>query len=150
MWMLSFVPTSIIYSFISIIFWSGVIGAVVGFLFRFRALDSYRTLIQICSVLLLSLGLYAKGGYEVETQWRTKVAELEAKLKVAEGKSQQVNTVIKERVVTKIQRVKDVKVINRDVIKQVEKIIDSKCEITPETINILNAAAQNEPVKGIE
>ena len=65
--------------------------------------------------------------------------------------SKKVNTVIQTRIVTETKYVRDIKVVNRDVIKQVEKIIDSKCEITPETINILNSAAQNEPaIRGNE
>lgn len=151
MWMLSFVPTSIIYVVINIIFWTGLIGAIVSFLFRFQPLELYRTSIQICSIILLSVGLYAKGGYEVETQWRNRVAVLETKLKEATEASKKVNTVIQTRIVTETKYVRDIKVVNRDVIKQVEKIIDSKCEITPETINILNSAAQNEPaIRGNE
>jgi hypothetical protein len=85
-----------------------------------------------------------KGGYEVEMQWRNRVAEMEAKVAAAEAKSKETNTVIQERVVTKIKRVKEVQVKNREVIKQVEKIINAECTVPKEAIDILNAAARNE------
>jgi hypothetical protein len=85
-----------------------------------------------------------KGGYEVEMQWRNRVAEMEAKVAAAEAKSKETNTVIQERVVTKIKRVKEVQVKNREVIKQVEHIINAECTVPKEAIDILNAAARNE------
>ncbi len=144
--MLSFVPSGVIYVFVNIVFFTGVIATILGFVVRFKALEQWRLIFQVVGVLALGAGLYFKGGYEVEQQWRARVAELEAKVAVAEAKSQQVNTVIKERVVTKIQKVKEVQIKNRDVIKQVEKIIDSNCTVPPEAIEILNAAARNEVV----
>jgi cysteinyl-tRNA synthetase len=97
-------------------------------------------------VLALALGLYFKGGFEVEQQWRDRVKVMEAKVAAAEAKSKEVNTVIQKQVVTKIQKVKEVQYKNREVIKQVEKIIDKDCTVPPEAIDILNAAARNEAV----
>jgi hypothetical protein len=69
---------------------------------------------------------------------------MEAKVAAAEEKSKETNTVIQERVVTKIKRVKEVQVKNKEVIKQVEKIINAECTVPKEAIDILNAAARNE------
>lgn len=153
MWLLNFVPTSIIYSFIQTILWVGAIGTFIGFFFNLRSLQHYRLLIQVFSVLFLAVGLYAWGGYEVEVEWRSRVDELEAKVKVAEEKSQQVNTIIETKVVERTKYVDRVKVINKDRIVEVEKIIDAKCEVPLEAIEILNAAAENRPAiisKGLE
>ena len=75
-------------------------------------------------------------------EWRAKVAELEAKLKVAEEKSQQVNTVIQEKVVvqTKVVREKAntiIKYIDRPAIAEYDK----KCPIPKDAIEVLNEAA---------
>jgi hypothetical protein len=117
---------------------------VLGFVLRFKFFEQWRLILQVIGVIALCAGLYMKGGYEVEMQWRSRVAELEAKVAAAEAKSKETNTVIQERVVTKIKRVKEVQVKNREVIKQVEKVINAECTVPKEAIDILNAAARNE------
>jgi hypothetical protein len=86
------------------------------------------------------------GGHGIEMAWRERVAELEKKVQQAEAKSAQVNTVIQEKIVykTKIIKQKEIEYIDR--IKEVEKIIDAKCEVDPVAIDILNRAAAD-PVK---
>ena len=68
-------------------------------------------------------------------------SELIGLIEIAEEKSAQVNTVIKEKIVykTKVIKQKEIEYIDR--IKEVEKIIDAKCEIDPAAIDILNKAA---------
>jgi apolipoprotein N-acyltransferase len=117
---------------------------VLGFVLRFKFLENWRLILQVVGVIALGAGLYMKGGYEVEMQWRNRVAEMEAKVAVAEAKSKETNTVIQERVVTKIKRVKEVQVKNKEIIKQVEHIINAECTVPKEAIEILNAAARND------
>ena len=138
--------------FVNLIFYTGVVCTIFGFVVRFKFLENWRLIIQVVGILALGAGLYMKGGYSVEMEWRDRVAELEAKVAAAEAKSQQVNTVIQERVVTQVKKIKEVQYKNREVIKQVEKIIDRDCTVPPEAIDILNAAARNEAVmlKGLQ
>lgn len=144
--MLAFVPDSFLVYLVNMVFYTGVVCTVLGFLLRFKFLAHYQFILQVVGVLTLALGLYFKGGFEVEQQWRDRVAVLEAKVAAAEAKSKEVNTVIQERVVTKIKKIKEVQYKNRDVIRQIEKIIDRDCTVPPEAIDILNAAARNEAV----
>lgn len=144
--MLAFVPDSFLLYLVNIVFYTGIACTVLGFLLRFKFLAQYQFILQVVGVLALALGLYFKGGFEVEQQWRDRVAAMEAKVAAAEAKSKEVNTVIQKQVVTKIQKVKEVQYKNREVIKQVEKIIDRDCTVPPEAIDILNAAARNEAV----
>jgi len=146
MWMLAFVPDSFLLYLVNTIFYTGIVCTVLGFLLRFKFLAYYQFILQVVGVLALALGLYFKGGFEVEQQWRERVAAMEAKVAVAEAKSKEVNTVIQERVVTQVKKIKEVQYKNREVIKQVEKIIDRECTVPPEAIDILNAAARNEAV----
>jgi predicted membrane metal-binding protein len=146
MWMLAFVPDSFLLYLVNMVFYTGIVCTVLGFLLRFKFLAHYQFILQVVGVLALALGLYFKGGFEVEHQWRDRVAAMEAKVAAAEAKSKEVNTVIQKQVVTKIQKVKEVEYKNREVIKQVEKIIDRDCTVPPEAIDILNAAARNEAV----
>jgi hypothetical protein len=146
MWMLAFVPDSFLLYLVNMVFYTGLACTVLGFLLRFKFLANYQFILQVVGVLALALGLYFKGGFEVEQQWRDRVKAMEAKVAAAEAKSKEVNTVIQKQVVTKIQKVKEVQYKNREVIKQVEKIIDKDCTVPPEAIDILNAAARNEAV----
>ena len=130
--------------FVNLIFYTGVVCTVLGFVLRFKFFEQWRLILQVVGVIALGAGLYMKGGYEAEMQWRDRVAEMEAKVAAAEEKSKETNTVIQERVVTKIKRVKEVQVKNKEVIKQVEKIINAECTVPKEAIDILNAAARNE------
>lgn len=148
MFLLHFLPDSLLQTIINLVLFGGLGLTVIGFFLVgwIPGLRNYKSLIQIVGVVLLVAGIYWKGGYGVEMEWRAKVAELEAKIKLAEEKSAQVNTVVKEKVITKIKRVKEVQVKNQQVIKEVEKIIDAECKVPKEAIDILNAAARNDEV----
>jgi hypothetical protein len=67
---------------------------------------------------------------------------LEAKVKVAEEKSAQANTKIEYKFIDKVKVVHDTQVVIQERIKEVEKIIDAKCEVPREAIDLLNQAAQ--------
>ena len=146
MWMLSFIPDAFLAWVVNTILIAGAVGFVVSFFFGFVVrylplIAPYRMFIQIVSIFLLVAGVYFKGGYSVEMEWRAKVAELEEKVKVAEEKSKQVNekivTVYKDRVKT----VKETQVVVQEKIKEVEKIIDADCKVDKQAIQILNEAA---------
>ena len=141
--MLTFIPDSILYAFVNIVFYAGVVGTLLGFIFNFPTLRQYRLIIQVVGILLLVAGVYFKGGYEVEIQWRDRVAEMQAKVDAAEEKSKVVNTVVKTKVVTKFKTIHDTKIITQEVIKEVAAKIDTECKVAPEALIILNSAAHN-------
>ena len=147
MWMLSFIPDNVLYAFVNIIFYSGLIGTLLGFVFNFGFLSPYRLIVQTVGILLLCAGLYFKGGYEVEQQWRDRVSAMQQKVDIAEEKAKTVNAEIQTKVVTKIKTIHDTKVITKDVIKEKEVLIDKNCDVPQEAIDILNAAAKGEAAK---
>jgi hypothetical protein len=106
-------------------------------------MSQYKLPSELIGVGVLMIGVYMFGSYGTEILWRERVRELEAKVKIAEEKSQQVNTVIQEKIVykTKVIKQKEIEYIDR--IKEVEKIIDAKCEIDPAAVDILNKAASD-------
>lgn len=89
------------------------------------------------------LGVYLKGGYSVEMEWREKVAKVEEKVAVVEEKSQEANVVVQKVYVDKIKVVKDTKIVVQEKIVEVEKIIDAECKVAPEALDLLNQAAKN-------
>jgi hypothetical protein len=149
MWMMGFVPDSFLLYFINTILLVGAVGSFLSFfvlhkiLNKFPALAPYHLLIQVVSAVLLVAGIYFKGGYGVEMSWREKVKEAEAKVAVAEEQSKELNTLLEEERKKK-QKVK-IEYYNtvKTEIKEVEKIINGKCEIDPKVNELLNKAATN-------
>jgi hypothetical protein len=146
MFLLNFIPDALLLWIVNAILIAGIIGTVVAFFFGFFVrfipwIIPYRMLLQIVALVLLIAGVYFKGGVSVEMAWREKVAELEAKVAVAEQKSKEVN----EKIVTvyqdRVKVVKETQVVVQEKIKTVEVKIDSQCKITADTVDILNQAA---------
>ena len=147
MWMLSLIPNSFLIYFVNLIFYTGVIATILGFVLRFQFLAPYRMICQVIGILCLGAGLYFKGGYEVEQQWRQRVEELQKKIDIAEEKSKTANAEIETKIVTKIQKIHDTKVVTKEVIKEKQVLIDSNCDVPQEVIDILNSAAKGEAAK---
>jgi len=143
MWLLSFLPSDFLLFIINVILIGGVIGAVIGFLgSRLPVVGNYANVIKYVSILLLCIGIYWKGGYSVEQEWRQRVAELEEKVKDAEAKSQQTNVVIETKIRERVKRVVEKREVVVEKIKEVEKVVDAKCELDPSVVDILNEAAK--------
>lgn len=147
MWILSFIPDVLIIWIVNTILIVGIIGTLVSWFFDFFAkfipqLYSVKLPLQIISLILLATGVYFKGGAVVELKWRDRVAELEAKIVVAEAQSKVVNENIKTVYVDKVRVIKEQQIVVQEKIKNVEVKIDSQCKITAETVDILNDAAR--------
>jgi hypothetical protein len=121
----------------------GLAGTLSSYFIRFiPPLFPYAGLVKTLGIVLLVVGVYFRGGYGVEMEWRAKVAEVEAKVAAAEAKSKEVNTVIQKVYVDKIKLVTDTKIVIQEKIVEKEKIIDAECKVAPEAITILNEAAK--------
>jgi len=146
MWVLNFLPDVLLNFIINSILIIGLVGVITSSAFKYviqyvPQLIPYRTAVQVASVILLTFGVYLKGGQEVEEKWRARVAELEAQVAISEEKSKEVNEVVKTIFVDKVKIVKEQQVVIQEKIKTVEVQIDSQCKITSDSIDILNDAA---------
>ena len=143
MWLLHLLPDTFLIWIINLLLVGGLIGIVVGFLgSKLPFVGTYATAIKIASIVVFCIGLYWKGGYSVEQDWRQRVAELEEKVKDAEAKSQQTNVVIETKIRERTKRIVETRERIVEKIKEVEKTIDAKCELDPAVISILNEAAK--------
>ena len=145
-WMLSLIPDSLFVWIYYIILTAGVALYVASKLVKWIPLmGQYKFPAELIGVVLLVVGAYFYGGHGVQQAWLARVAELEAKVKIAEEKSQQVNTVIETRVVTKIKVVKENVYVNREIIKEVAgKQLDASCSLPKSTISLHDSASRNE------
>lgn len=153
MWMLSFVPDSLLIWIVNTILVIGAIGSFLSFfvlhkiLNRIPALAPYYLLIQVVSAVLLIAGIYFKGGYDVEASWRDKIRVAQEKAALAEAQAKEANIKLDAEIKKKQKVVKENTVVYRDRIREVEKIIDKECKVAPEAIDIHNAAAKNKPLE---
>ena len=145
-WMLSLIPDSLFVWIYYIILTAGVALYVASKLVKWIPLmGQYKFPAELIGVVLLVVGAYFYGGHGVQQAWLARVAELEAKVKIAEEKSQQVNTVIETKVVTKIKVVKENVYVNREIIKEgAGKQLDAQCSLPKSTVSLHDSASRNE------
>ena len=153
MWMLSFVPDSLLIWIVNTILIIGAVGSFLSFfvlhklLNKIPALAPYYLLIQVVSAVLLVAGIYFKGGYDVEASWRDKIRVAQEKAALAEQQAAELNTKLNSEIKKKQRVVTENTIVYRDRIREVEKIIDKECKVAPEAIDIHNAAAKNKPLE---
>ncbi len=125
---------------------TGVALTVAGFFIKsIPLLNQYRVPAQILGVALLTLGVYFRGGLAVEAEWRERVAEVEAKLRVVEQQSVKENTRIATRVVQKIEYITR---RGQDIVQYVDREVaryDATCVIPGEFVQAHNRAAEAPP-----
>jgi hypothetical protein len=147
MWLLSFLPDSLLMYIINGVLVVGAVSFFLSFfvlhriLNKFPALAPYHLVIQIISVVLLVSGIYFKGGYSTEMMWRERVKEVEAKVAAAEAKSKETNTVIQTQYRDKVKTVKEVQIVVQERIVKEAVQMDSECKVDANAISILNQAA---------
>ena len=140
---MSFLPDWLLVWAINLVILAGLLGALSSYFIRFiPVLAPQAKVIQVAGIILLVLGVYLRGGYSNEMVWRERVAELEAKIAVAEVESKEQNVKIEKKVVTKIEVVKQrgddiVKYIDREITKY-----DNTCVIPKEFVKAHNDAAE--------
>jgi uncharacterized membrane protein len=125
------------------LWWLLLIAGLSGyFLAQFVPLKSYNLLLKIISGAVVAAVIFVMGLLYANGVWLRAAKELQAKVVAAEAKSQVVNTVIQERVVTKTQVVRQrgeatVEYIVREVVKH-----DASCIVPPEFVSAHNSAAE--------
>ena len=118
------------------------------FAHRIPLIWQYQLPFKVLGIALLASGVYFRGGYAVEMTWRERVAEVEAKLKIAEEQSAQENVRIETKVVNRTLYVKEraqeiVKYVDREIVKYDTKFAPGGiCEIPQEFIQAHNRAAE--------
>lgn len=149
MWILHFLPTALILWICNTVLLAGILLTTVAFFIKLiPIINQYRIPAQVLGIALLVVGVYWRGGYAIEQEWRERLAAVEAKVAAAEAQSREVNTKIVTKVVTKTQVIRTrgadiVKYVDREIIKYDTKFAPGgECEIPQEFIKALNDAAE--------
>ena len=150
MWILSVLPDWVFHAMLA----AGVLGTVAGFVLgMIPFIKPYIIPIRVISLLVLAAALYLEGGIADNLIWQMRVKEVEAKVALAEAKSQEKNveivTIVAEKTKVIHERGKTItKYIDREVAvdKEVIKFVEN-CPIPEIIIKTHNAAAQNKPLE---
>jgi hypothetical protein len=149
MFILHFLPDALILWICNIVLLAGVLLTVTAFFIkRIPVINQYRIPAQVLGIALLVIGVYWRGGYAIEMEWRERVAEVEARVAAAEAQSKEENVKIVTKVVTKTQVIRTrgetiTKYIDREIVKYDEKFAKGgMCEIPQEFIQAHNSAAE--------
>jgi hypothetical protein len=149
MWILHFLPDALILWFCNILLLIGLVLTAAGFFaHRIPLVWQYQLPFKFLGIALLVLGVYFRGGYAVEAEWRERVAAVEAKLKVAEEKSVDANTKIDTAAKEKIRIIRGQtqivrQYIDREVVKYDTKFMPGgQCEIPQEFVRAHNQSAE--------
>ena len=137
MWILSYLPTWIFYA-IAVL---GILGVVSSYVLGMVPLiNQYKLPLQVVSIVVIAFGVFIIGGVENELSWQAKVKELEAQVAVATAKSNETNTIVQQKVITKIQIVKQqVEVIKKEIEVQKE-YINTDCKVNATAVDLYNKA----------
>ena len=143
MWILHFLPDSIILWFCNILLLTGIVATAAGFVaHRIPVISQYQLPFRVLGIALLILGVYFRGGVAVETEWRERVAAVEAQLAQAEKASAEANTQIETKAQKKTTEVRQrTQYIRQYVDREVVKY-DATCTIPPPFIDAHNRAAE--------
>ena len=149
MWILHFLPDALILWICNTVLLAGILLTTLAFFIkRIPIINQYRIPAQVLGIALLVAGVYWRGGYSIEMEWRERVAAVEAQVAAAEAASKETNTKIVTKIVTKTQVIRTrgediVKYVDREIVKYDTKFAPGgECEIPKEFIKALNDAAE--------
>jgi hypothetical protein len=141
-WLLQLIPDSIFVWLTYLLFAAGVILYVASKLISWIPLmGQYRFPAELAGVVALVIAAYFYGG----VSYREQIAEMKQRVKVAEERSQQVNTVIETKIIEKVKVVKQNVYITREIVKEVAgQQLDAQCSLPRSTISLHDSASRNE------
>lgn len=147
MFLLHFLPDWLLSGFVNTVLVFGVILTVVSYFTSWIPfINTYRVPAQVLGLVLLTGGVYFKGGEAAELAWRNRVTELQQKIEVAQVKSDAAVKQLQEEV----KQAKQTARANTQAIKQTisnnSVQLDAECRVSDLAIGIHNDAALNKKV----
>jgi signal transduction histidine kinase len=143
MWILHFLPDSVILWFCNILLLVGIVAVAAGFVaHRVPVLWQYQLGFKLAGIVLLVLGVYFRGGLAVETEWRERVAEVEARLALAEKASADANKNIEVRTQQRVTQIRQRMTYVRQYVDREVVRYNDQCSIPEPFVRAHNSAAE--------
>lgn len=143
MWILHFIPDSLIHLAVFATMFGGLALYVLGMFIVFvPPAIPYKEPIKFFAVVLMVLGVYGYGSYDNEMSWRAKEADLKHQVEVSEQKAEIANEALASEIARINQTIKDTQAKVKDTIKTHASEMDANCKVPPVAISTLNDAAR--------
>ena len=141
-WLLQLIPDSIFVWITYLLFGAGMVLYVASKLVSWIPLmGQYRLPAELVGVVALVIAAYFYGGIS----YREQIAEMKQRIKVAEEKSQQVNTVIETKIIEKVKVVKQNVYITREIVRDTAgRQLDAQCSLPRSTVSLHDSASLNQ------
>jgi len=141
-WLLQLIPDGVFVWLTYLLFGAGVILYVASKLVSWIPLmGQYRLPAELVGVVALVIAAYFYGGIS----YREQIAEMKQRIRVAEEKSQQVNTVIETKIIEKVKVVKQNVYITREIVRDTAgRQLDAQCSLPRSTVSLHDSASGNE------
>ena len=141
-WLLQLIPDGIFVWITYVLFAAGVVLYVASKLVSWIPLiGQYRLPAELVGVVALIIAAYFYGGIS----YREQIAEMKQRIRVAEEKSQQVNTVIETKIIEKVKVVKQNVYITREIVRDTAgRQLDAQCSLPRSTVSLHDSASGNE------
>ena len=141
-WLLQLIPDGIFVWITYLLFAAGVVLYVASKLVSWIPLiGQYRLPAELVGIVALVIAAYFYGGIS----YREQIAEMKQRVKIAEEKSQQVNTVIETKIIEKVKVVKQNVYITREIVRDTAgRQLDAQCSLPRSTVSLHDSASGNE------
>ena len=144
MFLLHFLPDGFLFWIINLILVLGLAGTLSSYFIRFiPPLMPYASIVKTVGIILLVLGVWFRGGYEVEMSWREKAAELQAKIDAAAAKSKEANKELDAKVTNNRNVIKDRVNENNKAIEANRNSINAECRVNDTAWMLYNRALES-------
>lgn len=143
MWILHFLPDTFILWFCNILLLIGVVLTIAGFFaHRIPLVWQYQLPFKVLGIALLTLGVYFRGGYAVEQEWRERVAAVEARLAQAEKASAEATAQIDSKTQKQTAQIRQRTTYIRQYVDREVAKYDAGCVIPESFVRAHNDAAE--------
>jgi len=141
-WLLQLIPDGIFVWLTYLLFGAGMLLYVASKLVSWIPLmGQYRLPVELVGVVALVIAAYFYGGIS----YREQIAEMKQRVKIAEERSQQVNTVIETKIIEKVKVVKENVYITREIVRDTAgRQLDAQCSLPRSTVSLHDSASRNE------
>ena len=141
-WLLQLIPDGVFVWLTYLLFGAGVLLYVASKLVSWIPLmGQYRLPAELVGIVALVIAAYFYGG----VSYREQIAEMKQRVRIAEEKSQQVNTVIETKIIEKVKVVKENVYITREIVRDTAgRQLDAQCSLPRSTVSLHDSASGNQ------
>lgn len=103
-------------------------------------------IIKLVSYATFIVSVWLMGVLYTAAEYNDRIKELNHQIELLESKSNNVNVVVQQQVITKVERVKEYVYANQQFVDQISDTLDSSCKLTNGAVGVFNASASNKAI----